>query len=459
MVHRKPVLTTRRLVIASVTFGLFVLFDLFLFGWLILKSLSQREIEKVLLETRQEAEPLAEALRAQATEHGGDIFVVVSVATETQTYIDEVLNQRDLVRKIEIHDRDGNLAFGPYESREELAVDGVPSIKISGEEELDLPMPPIQGLEQIEVPIGEFGEYGTLVIGLSNEAVQRRIGVLRQDLTRQATLIGALTLVLLTVAFVAVWKLFRRAHKSEEQAIEAERLAYVGTLASGLAHEIRNPLNSLNLNMQMLEEEARERSPDGSEQRLLSLTRSELARLEGLATDFLNYARPRQLELSDVPAVELMERVLGVLAGEIQESGVEVSIEDRSQGAHVKADRGQLGQLLLNLTRNALAAAAASEQPRVRLGIHREAAVVVLEVADNGPGIPEDELGNIFDLFYSTKKGGTGLGLAIVRRIALAHGAEIGVESSSGQGTTMRVSLPAVAAETDKKAEVVTTPG
>ena len=110
-------------------------------------------------------------------------------------------------------------------------------------------------------------------------------------------------MLLLISAYVVVWLVLRRSQRLEVQAAEAERLAYLGTLASGLAHEIRNPLNSLNLNMQMLEEEIDEHGSAPTGKRLLSITRSELSRLERLVTDFLAYAKPRPLELEEVPAV------------------------------------------------------------------------------------------------------------------------------------------------------------
>jgi len=428
--------------VASVLFGLFVVFDLVLFGWLIMSSLSQREIEKVLLETREEAEPLAEALESQAAEHEGDIWVVVSLAQETRTYIEDVLSKRETVRKIEIRDRDGRVVYGPHWSGEEVPVeDDVPRVETRSEG--DGPAPPFPSesvLEEVEVPIGDLG---TLVIGLSEEEVQKRIAVLRRDLIRQTTVIALLTVTLLSAAFVAAWKLFHRARQSEEQVLEAERLAYIGTLASGLAHEIRNPLNSLSLNMQMLEEESRLSGSEGSQLRLLSLTRTELARLERLATDFLSYAKPRPLELRAVPVVELLERVLAVLAAEVQERRADVEIEDRSHGAEVEVDRGQVNQLLLNLAQNALAAAAEGEgPPEVRLVARREEDEVVIEVRDNGPGIPTEERQRIFDLFYSNRKGGTGLGLAIVQRIARAHGTEVEVGGEPGAGAVLSLRLP-----------------
>jgi signal transduction histidine kinase len=441
MKRRDAVLTTRRLVIGSVVFGLFVLFDLFLFGWLILNSLSQRELEEALLETRQEAEPLAQALKAHADKLEGDMFVVVSVATETKTYIDDILNQRKLVRKIEIRDRNGTVAYGPHWSEAELPIDDVPRIELPDSETRELPSEAREALREVEVPIGE---HGTIVIGVSDEELQKRIGSLQRDLTRQTSLIGVVTVLLLAAALAAAWTLFHRARKSEEQALESERLAYVGTLASGLAHEIRNPLNSLNLNMQMFEEEARGHQASGSQLRLLSLTRSELARLERLATNFLSYAKPQPLDFEEVPAVELLEKVRGVLDGEIQAAGAEVSIEDHGQGARVRVDRHQIDQLLLNLVQNALAAPETSPVVRLRAGRREDG--VVLEVSDNGPGIAAEDRERVFDLFYSTKKGGTGLGLAIVQRIAEAHHAKIELDSAPGRGTAFRLVLPAASA-------------
>ena len=291
---------------------------------------------------------------------------------------------------------------------------------------------------ETEIPIG--ANLGTLVIGVSEQAVQERIAVLRQDLVRQTVLIGGFTVALLVAALVAFLKLLRSTRKLEEQAQEAERLAYVGTLASGLAHEIRSPLNSLSLNMQMLEEEAQEVGESSSQKRLLSITRSELRRLEVLATDFLAYAKPQNLELKEVALVGLLRRAHEVLAGEIRDRDVECELEDRTGGERVKVDPSQINQLLLNLMQNALAAMAESKRPGLlRLVARLDGQDPVLEVIDNGQGIPDKVRIKMFDLFYSNRKGGTGLGLAIVQRIAEAHGAKIEVDSVPDDGTTVRI--------------------
>ncbi|MEM7582971.1 MAG: ATP-binding protein [Acidobacteriota bacterium] len=436
-------LTSKRLVIAAITFALFIIFDIALLGYLIFNSLSKREIDKVFFETRAEAEPLAKRLEEQALSLGQDLYVAVSVVKSETTYIQSFPTQRQLIRHFEIRDRDGTVVY-QEESTRELPIEAVdvPRVETGEGDSLEVPFPAMD-LKEVEVPIGDMG---TMIVGLRNDVLEERIGDLRQDLIRQTSLIGILTLALLVAAFAAIWMLFRRARRLEEQAIEAERLAYIGTLASGLAHEIRNPLNSLNLNMQMLEEEARESGSGGSQRRLLSITRSELKRLERLATDFLSYAKPRPLEMHDVAAVELLERVTEVMGGEIKARGASVDIEDHSGGARVRVDRGQINQLLINLTQNALAAAEGQDTVHVRLVARRQGGYVDLEVIDNGHGISAEDREKMFDLFYSTRKGGTGLGLAIVSRIAKAHDAEIEVESEPGTGTTMRLRLAAAVA-------------
>jgi len=443
-------LVSRRLLIASAVFGLFVLFDIALFGWLIFRSLSQREIERVMFETRSEAETLAKQIARRAERQGKDLYTAVAVERETQTYIDSVLRQRDIVREVSIKDTKGVLVFQSTNQAHMPA----PPVEVAPLGSSELPSAPVEKrtlewtsgpyqVRDVQVPIGDFG---VLTIGISAPELAKRIEVLRHELIQQASLIGVFSLALLSTAYSAIWLLLRRARRLEAQAVEAERMAYIGTLASGLAHEIRNPLNSLNLNMQMLEEELtdnRGTAPTGM--RLLSITRSEISRLERLATDFLAYAKPRPLELEEVPAVRLLERVPQILAGDLRKRRAQVTAEDRSHGARVRVDPAQINQLLLNLVQNALTAAEeAGRAPVVKLTAHRQGPWVLLDVADNGAGIAPEEQAKIFDLFYSTRKGGTGLGLAIVDRIARAHGGKVAVESTPGEGTVMTLELPAV---------------
>jgi signal transduction histidine kinase len=450
---------SRQLLAASLIFVALFLSVIALFSWLIFRSLSQREVERVLLETRADAESLARQIARQADRQGKDLFTAVAVEQETQTSIDAILRKRDFVRTVEVRDRNGVLV---YQSWSKASLPAGPPLaarspELPAQRPVELPSTPPRierktyetssatAIRNIEVPIGDLG---SLQIGISAGELSKRVEVLRGELIRQASLVGAASLLVLAAAYTAVWMLLRRARRLELQAAEAERMAYIGTLASGLAHEIRSPLNSLNLNMQMLEEEIVEQGPGSmpTGRRLLSITRSEIDRLERLATDFLAYAKPRALELAEIPAVRPLERLREVLAGEIEKRGARVAVEDRSNAARVRLDPEQIGQLLMNLAQNALAAAEEAGRPPVlTLTAYRRGTAVVLEILDNGIGIPAGQESKIFDLFYSTRKGGTGLGLAIVQRIARAHGGKVSVKSVEGAGTAVSVELPAVA--------------
>lgn len=438
-----PTPPSRKLVFGSVLLGLFVLLDLGLLGWFIFRSLSEREIQQVLLETEAEAKGLAERLGDRIEEEQGEknLYKVVAVERELQTYIDDVLNKREIVQSVEIRDREGKLVFRSNTKAEKREGDVEPLRLESRELPPNIEEKTVRRDEEytLEAPIGELG---IVRIGVSEAALGRRIGVLRGHLLRQTGLIGAVTLAIMVLAYFIIWRLWTSGRRLEAKALEAERLAYIGTLASGLAHEIRNPLNSLNLNMQMLEEETPP-GMGGSTKKLLSITRSEIGRLERLVTDFLQYAKPRAADLEDIPASTLLQNCRDLLEREARAEGIALVVEDRSAGARVAADTEQMSQLLVNLVRNALAATLGCDRdPEVRLIARRESGRVLLEVLDNGAGILPGELQKIFEIFYSTKRGGTGLGLAVVQRIAGAHAAEISVQSTPGVGTRFQVALP-----------------
>ncbi|HVR28730.1 MAG TPA: ATP-binding protein [Thermoanaerobaculia bacterium] len=432
---------SRRLLYGTILVGILILCNLALFGMLLFRSLSEQEIRRILLETRSEAEQIAQELAGEI-ERGGDadLFTALVQEQETQTYIDRVLAKREIVATVRIFDRDGTLVF---ENRRESSESADTPVRI------DITDPPAIETrvlhreipyDVVEVPVGELGSF---VIGISRAELERRAGQLRADLIRSAAPIAVLTLVVLVGAYLFILWLVRRAKKLEGRAKEAEQLAYVGTLASGLAHEIRSPLNSLNLNMQMLEEEAAE-GDHRPNRRLFAITRAEVTRLENLVTDFLSYARPRPLALVRVRAIDLLEQLREVLAGQLRSGSIEVAVADRTAGAEVDVDVDQMRQLLLNLVQNGLTAAEeAGRPPRILLTAERQGGRVVLGVEDNGVGIPPELSERVFELFYSTRKGGTGLGLAIARRIAHEHDGEVAHSSIPGEGTRALVSLPA----------------
>src|SRR5688572_5103486 len=192
----------RRLLIGSIIFGLFVLCDIALFGWLIFRSLSQREIERVLLETREEAEMLAKQIASRADKQGRDLYTAVAVERETQTYIDSILREREIVRTVFIRDNEGKLVFEMRSRTSPPLKPGMEATPISPElgqrvGPIDMPPDDVERVERefaqvIEVPDIEvpIGAYGKLQIGISPVELSKRIGVLREELVHQLQVIA-----------------------------------------------------------------------------------------------------------------------------------------------------------------------------------------------------------------------------------------------------------------------------
>lgn len=239
----------------------------------------------------------------------------------------------------------------------------------------------------------------------------------------------------------------------EERVRIADRLATVGELAAGLAHEIRNPLASITGSSQMLRE-----TPDLPEisQILLDIIERESTRLNGLISDFLAYAGPKLKNVGPVNmTVMASEIVEAVRAGEAREKGVVV--EDlATRDNHVEGDTEQLRQVLWNLVRNALQATPRGGSVTIDLfsQIRHRQRYVVTTVSDTGNGITSDIIGKIFNPFFTSKAGGTGLGLAISQRIVHYHRGFIEVRSSPGGGSVFSVFLPELAVSSGGDASI-----
>ncbi len=224
--------------------------------------------------------------------------------------------------------------------------------------------------------------------------------------------------------------------RMEEAVRRADRLAALGKLAAGLAHEIRNPLASMCGSIALLG-----KTPGLAEKdrRLMQIVFREGERLEALVSDFLAFARPSQPQLACVLLPRLIEETLTMFRQD--PSAQELRIESESgEPLWVNADASQLRQVLWNLLSNASEAMKRTGAVRVR--VRSLSGHAVVEVEDSGPGIEAEDLPRVFDPFFTTKENGTGLGLAIVHRIVEAHGGEIAVDSAPGRGTTVRVVLP-----------------
>jgi two-component system sensor histidine kinase HydH len=247
-------------------------------------------------------------------------------------------------------------------------------------------------------------------------------------------------LVLALVALLVSYLIERVARASGElvearqRAAAAERMAAMGRLAAGLAHEIRNPLSSISGSVQIL----RTGLEHAEDRQLCDIVLRESARLEELVSDMVDLSRQRRPQPEDVDVGAVVSDVIELM----RRSGRALSdVRIRQTGertTRVRADPGQLRQLVWNLVRNAVQASSAGGEVRVDLRVAR---VVTFIVDDDGVGIGQEALSQLFDAFFTTRSQGTGIGLAVVKRIADEHGFTVRVESGSGQGARFEVDL------------------
>lgn len=277
-----------------------------------------------------------------------------------------------------------------------------------------------------------------------------------------AGVLGGFAVGAVATALVWRWIVRRslaRAQVAERRARSAERLAEVGAMTGGLAHEIKNPLSTIGLNAQLLQESIEELPIDADERgrlgRRLGTLRREVERLRGILADFLEFAGELRLERRPTNVQALVEELADFFHPQAAQQGVRLRVdpgEDGSLGAQI--DGPHVKQALLNLMLNAvqaMAGAGGSDRPRelilrVRPRLDPDGArMVALHVIDTGPGIAQEMLAGIFKPYYTTKAGGTGLGLPTARRIAEAHGGRVEVHTEIGKGSDFAVILPATA--------------
>ena len=213
-------------------------------------------------------------------------------------------------------------------------------------------------------------------------------------------------------------------------------------LLARLAHEIRNPLSSLDIHLHLLEEDLADGAPRSKEQLAdrFGIIHGELHRLENLVKQFLRLAGPSAIELTSVDVGKTIDHVCELLGPEASTRSIELAADIPAGLPPLQADPDQLIQALLNLVINAVQAV--DQNGRVEVRAKLEAELFVVEVQDSGPGIPTEKLTTIFEPYYTTKPEGTGIGLWIAQQIVVAHGGTILAANAPGGGAVFAVNLP-----------------
>ena len=232
--------------------------------------------------------------------------------------------------------------------------------------------------------------------------------------------------------------------RENEETIESERFSAVTLLAAGVAHEIGNPLNSLDIQLQLLERRLRKPVANEEEREKLAesvaVARGEVRRLDQIITQFLKAARPAPLECVPTDFNALVLETVEFLRGEVENRGIKIDVMAGKQMPPVSLDCDQFRQALYNVIRNSFQAM--GSEGHLQVATASDDSHVWVSIGDTGGGIDPDTVNRIFQPYYTTKENGSGLGLHVVQRIVRAHGGEIMIQSALGKGMLFTIRLP-----------------
>jgi signal transduction histidine kinase/HAMP domain-containing protein len=238
--------------------------------------------------------------------------------------------------------------------------------------------------------------------------------------------------------------------RTKSRLIQSERLAAIGRMAAHVTHEVRNPLTSIGLNVELLEEELRNAGPEAME--ILRAIHREIEHLTAITEEYLRVARLPNPQLEPEDLGDIARDTVDFLRPELAAAGVELEI-DAAPGLPLTAiDEAQIRQVLINLLKNAREAM--PHGGRVRVEVSAREGGISVRIADQGTGMTPDQRRRIFDLFYTTKASGTGLGLPLSQQIVVAHGGVIRCESAPDQGTVFELWFPVYQGEA-KRGEAI----
>jgi signal transduction histidine kinase len=232
----------------------------------------------------------------------------------------------------------------------------------------------------------------------------------------------------------------------------SRRLAAIGRLTSGVAHEVKNPINAIVVHLELLREKMREIDPDTG--RHMDIIGREIHRLDRVVQTLVDFNRPLELRLSDFDLRRLVEEVALLAAPEAARQGVKVETNLGSEALPVRADADLIKQALLNVVINGVQTM--NDGGMLRMVTRRDDTAATIEVRDQGAGIPPEIRDKIFNLYFTTKKAGSGIGLAMSYRVLQLHNGALDFVTEMGQGTTFRLVLPLAGAQEVKDAEIAT---
>ncbi|NOZ13130.1 MAG: MEKHLA domain-containing protein [Acidobacteria bacterium] len=248
------------------------------------------------------------------------------------------------------------------------------------------------------------------------------------------------------VGFSAIVRDITREKALQKQVIQNERLSVVGQMAAQVAHEIRNPLSSIMLNLELVEDELEELNEVKLRQvtairRLLRIVDTEVSHLNNITDDYLSFVRMPMLKTEELSSNSVVDEVVELLRQSINRKRIHLDRMKREVPL-IKGDRNQLRRAVLNVLKNAVEASEEEGIIRIWCSVSKSRQCLYVNIRDFGPGIPEKEQERVFELFYTTKLTGSGLGMHITRMILKEHNGDVDIFSKPGKGTLVRLKLP-----------------
>lgn len=248
-----------------------------------------------------------------------------------------------------------------------------------------------------------------------------------------------------TVRFAVIISDITRDKKQTRREIEDERVKSVIDLAAGVAHELGNPLNSLNIHLQVLRRTIRKAAPVPDAHKLersIDICAAEVERLDGIITHFLEAIRPQPPDFSELDIIKPLEESLEFLRPELEGAGLNIDVSIAHNIPPILGDRNQIKQVFFNVIKNAREAMPSGGQIRIKASADDD--FVFVRIGDTGKGIPQEALRKVFQPYFTTRKGGSGLGMMIVERILRDHGGKVGLDSRQGVGTLVTLQFPQI---------------
>src|SRR5205807_2584739 len=244
------------------------------------------------------------------------------------------------------------------------------------------------------------------------------------------------------VGYAIILRDITESRRTAEKTIESERLNALTLLDAGVAHEIGNPLNSLNIHLQLMKRAAQKLEGEERDEleQSIKVARDEISRLDSIVTQFLRAIRPSKPQLQPANINAIVEETLHFFGPEIEARDIVVERELRSDVPLVQIDRDQMKQAFYNIIKNSFEAMKRRGILRIRTDM--DDTHVRVSFTDNGGGMSAEALSRVFEPYYTTKSSGSGLGLLIVRRIVREHGGELAIESTESKGLTLTIRLP-----------------